>query len=130
MNVVMLPRYREGLFTLGVMLAAICAGAGLPFRGGTATAVSAADIASFPGKVVGIQGGDTITVLEADGEKRIGLCGVDGPERHQVFGSRARRVTADLALGNTVTMHVRELDRHRRTIGETILLGAARNTAI
>ena len=44
------------------------------------------------GRVVGIQDGDTLTLLDANRrEQRIRLAGIDAPEARQRYGQAARR---------------------------------------
>lgn len=65
--------------------------------------------------------GDTITVLH-DGRLRVvRLNGIDAPEWGQPSGQQAKQFTADLALGKTVTVRIREQDRYERTIADVIL---------
>jgi micrococcal nuclease len=49
------------------------------------------------------------------------LYGVDAPESKQAFGSRAKQFTSGLALGKTVTVRIRDVDRYERAVGEVIL---------
>jgi len=75
----------------------------------------------FHGRVVGIADGDTITVLHDGRAEKIRLYGIDAPEKSQAFGERAKQFTSGLAFGQTVSVHVRDHDRYRRTVGEVIL---------
>ncbi len=45
---------------------------------------------------MGVSDGDTITVLHNGKGERIGLHGVDCPEKRQAFGKRVKQVTSDL----------------------------------
>jgi endonuclease YncB( thermonuclease family) len=76
---------------------------------------------SFSGKVVGISDGDTIRVMHDGRAERVRLWGIDCPESHQPFGTRARQFTGDLAFGQDVKVLVRDVDRYGRTVGEVIL---------
>jgi micrococcal nuclease len=53
--------------------------------------------------------------------ERIRLSGIDCPEAKQAFGTRAKQFTGDLAFGQVVTVHVRDVDRYKRTVAEIIL---------
>lgn len=76
---------------------------------------------SFSGKVVGISDGDTIRVMHDGSAERVRLWGIDCPESHQAFGTRAKQFTGDLAFGKDVKVLVRDVDRYGRTVGEVIL---------
>jgi micrococcal nuclease len=75
----------------------------------------------FTGRVVGIQDGDTLEVLQEGKAVRVRLHGIDTPERRQAFGTRARQFTADLAFKQQVTVLVRDTDRYGRVVGEMLL---------
>lgn len=70
----------------------------------------------FSARVVGIQDGDTITVLRGAQQVRIRLYGIDCPERGQPFYRRAREFTASQVFGKTVTVEVIEQDRYGRLV--------------
>lgn len=80
--------------------------------------VAAAD---FTGLVVGIADGDTITVLHEGRQERVRLNGIDAPEKRQAFGQKAKRFTADLAFGQTVTVREFGRDKYGRVIGDVVL---------
>jgi endonuclease YncB( thermonuclease family) len=75
----------------------------------------------FSGKVVGITDGDTISVLHDRRAEKIRLDGIDCPESHQAFGTKAKHFTSELTFGKTVTVKVKEKDKYGRTVGEVIL---------
>lgn len=77
--------------------------------------------ARFSGRVVRILDGDTIEVLRAGRPVRVRLHGIDCPERHQAFGTAARKFTAERAFGKAVTVLVRDKDRYGRTVGDVLL---------
>jgi micrococcal nuclease len=76
---------------------------------------------SFSGKVVGIADGDTIEVMHTGRAERVRLYGIDCPELHQAFGSRAKQFTSGLAFGKNVGVQLRDVDQYGRTVGEVIL---------
>jgi micrococcal nuclease len=85
----------------------------------SASAVSAAG--SFSGKVVGVSDGDTIRVMHNGRAEPIRLFGIDCPELHQAFGSRAKQFTSSLAFGRIVNVSVKEKDRYGRTVAQVTL---------
>ena len=72
---------------------------------------------TITGKVVGVAGGDTITVLQNKTQYKIRLWGIDCPEKHQAFGQKAKQFTADMVFGKEVEVHVDTQDRYGRSVG-------------
>ncbi len=72
--------------------------------------------ATFSGKVIGIADGDTIRVMHNGMAERVRLWGIDCPEGHQAFGTRAKQFTSTHAFGTTVTVIVKDVDRYGRTV--------------
>ncbi|NLJ26386.1 MAG: nuclease [Deltaproteobacteria bacterium] len=72
---------------------------------------------AWSGKVVGISDGDTITVMHDGKGEKIRLYGVDCPESHQDFGSRAKQFTSGKVFGKTVDIEPVDTDRYGRTVG-------------
>ncbi|MDP1946867.1 MAG: thermonuclease family protein [Nitrospirota bacterium] len=81
----------------------------------------AASPQQWTGRVVGIQDGDTLTVLRGATQIKIRLHGIDCPETAQPFGSRAQQKTAELAFGRTVIVQPGKADRYGRTLAVVIL---------
>lgn len=80
---------------------------------------------AWPGKVVGISDGDTITVLTQDKrEIKIRVYGVDCPEKSQDFGTKAKQFTSDKVFGKTVEIDPVTMDRHGRTVGMVSVNGS------
>ena len=75
----------------------------------------------FSGREVGVADGDTITVLVGVEPRRVGLVGIDAPEKGQPFGQRAKQAISRLVFGRTVRVVVRGQDRYGRTLGEVLL---------
>jgi len=72
---------------------------------------------AWSGKCVGIQDGDTITVLtEGKRQVRIRLYGIDCPESGQAFGTKAKQYTADMVFKKDVEIKSTDTDRYGRTI--------------
>ena len=114
-----MPAYMRDRFIFALILAVVCSISALLSQNGNVSASTA--MAAFTGKVVAITDGDTIKVMHNGQAERIRLWGIDCPESHQTFGSRATRFTGDLAFGKVVTVHVKDIDRYHRTVGEVIL---------
>jgi endonuclease YncB( thermonuclease family) len=72
---------------------------------------------SFTGKCVAVHDGDTIGVMHNGVEEKIRVYGIDAPELHQDFGSRAKQFTSDLVFGKIVTVEVKNRDLYGRTVG-------------
>lgn len=80
---------------------------------------------TITGKVVGVQEGDTLTVLTADrAQVEVRLHGIDAPDLRQPFGARAKQVLSGLTLGRPVEVVARYTDRSGRTVGEVFVTGA------
>jgi hypothetical protein len=73
---------------------------------------------AFTGKVVGVADGDTISVMRGGRAVKIRLHGIDGPEKRQAFGTRAKQFTSDMAFGKEVTVRIQTTDRYGGIIGE------------
>jgi len=80
----------------------------------------------FTGIVTGVPDGDTLAVVAGDRTVRVRLHGIDCPEKDQPSGTAARRFTADLALGATVTVVEQDIDRYGRIVA-TVILPDGRN---
>ncbi len=78
------------------------------------------------GKVISIQDGDTITVLQGTTSYRIRLDGIDCPEKGQAYGNAARQFTSDQVFGKTVKVTWKEKDRYKRYLG-TVFTPAGKN---
>ena len=56
-----------------------------------ASNLDAADLATLTGKVVNVNDGDTLRVVDASGtQHRVRLQGIDSPATKQAFGTKAR----------------------------------------
>lgn len=78
----------------------------------------------FQGRVVGVQDGDTITVLDSsNANHRIRLQGIDAPEKGQAFGTRSHQNLSQLTFDRVVTIEWSKHDRYRRIVGKVTLDG-------
>lgn len=74
------------------------------------------------GKVISIEDGDTITVLDAAKERhRIRLEGIDAPERGQAFGTRSKELMRQEVGGKDVVIIWTKKDRYGRILGDVLL---------
>ncbi len=77
----------------------------------------AASARDLTGRVVGIQDGDTVTVLDAANQQhRIRLAGIDAPEKAQAFGTAAKDHLARLAFGKQADLRCAKRDRYGREV--------------
>lgn len=72
---------------------------------------------AWTGKVVGVADGDTIKVMHGGKAEKVRLYGIDTPERHQDFGTRAKQFTSDKVFGKVVRVETIDHDRYGRTVG-------------
>lgn len=72
---------------------------------------------AFPGLVVSVHDGDTITVLTEDNRQiKIRLYGIDAPELRQDFGTRSKQAMAAMVHGRQVEVEAVDQDRYGRTV--------------
>lgn len=76
---------------------------------------------TFAGLVVRVSDGDTITVADANTERRVRFAQIDAPEKKQPFGPEAREKLASLVLGKSVTVEYDATDRYGRIIGQVVI---------
>jgi len=76
------------------------------------------------GKVVAVEDGDLLTVLDAEKRQhKIRLDGIDAPESSQAFGAKSKQSLSDLVFGKTVTVTSSKTDRYGRIVGKVTLHG-------
>lgn len=74
---------------------------------------------TFTAEVVGVNDGDTITVLDsAKVQTKIRLHGIDAPELKQAFGARAKEALSSKAFGKSVRIVRKDVDRYGRAVAE------------
>ena len=80
------------------------------------------------GKVIHVQDGDSITVLdEAHTQHKIRLSGIDAPERRQAFGNVSKESLAEQVAGQSVAVEWDKVDRYGRKVGKVLLGGLDSN---
>jgi micrococcal nuclease len=71
---------------------------------------------AWKGRVVSVLDGDTIEVLHGRRAERIRLYGIDCPESHQDFGSKAKQFTSEWVFNKIVGVEPVDTDRYGRTV--------------
>ena len=78
-------------------------------------------------EVVGVNDGDTVTVLlktdEEKKQRKIRLATIDAPEYNQPFGKKSRRHLSDLVYRKEITINKMGQDRYGRIIAEIFVDG-------
>jgi endonuclease YncB( thermonuclease family) len=70
------------------------------------------------GEIVAVADGDTLTLLDAQGQRqRVRLAVIDAPERDQAYGKASGMALSQLCLGIEAHVRVDTLDRFGRTVG-------------
>ncbi|MGH8728247.1 MAG: thermonuclease family protein [Burkholderiales bacterium] len=86
--------------------------------------LSSAQAEEMHGTVVGISGGDAITVADDHGkEHRVILLGIEAPALSTPLGSRSYQRLADLLYNVPVSVDVRGRDNFQRLLGKVTLNG-------
>jgi endonuclease YncB( thermonuclease family) len=77
---------------------------------------------TLQGKVVKIADGDTVTIVDNQGQKhRIRLAGIDAPEKDQPYGGVSTQGLVELILNKNVTIEYEKLDRYKRIVGKVLV---------
>ncbi len=73
---------------------------------------------SITGKVTGIADGETIIALRQNDrtQHKIRFYGIDGPESHQDFGTRAKQFVSDLVFKKDVRVVQKDKERYGRVV--------------
>lgn len=70
------------------------------------------------GKVIKVADGDTITILEENGDKtRVRFYGIDAPEKKQNYGIKSLDVLKNLIDKKEVEIEVKDKDQYGRVVG-------------
>lgn len=73
---------------------------------------------TIKGKVIKVADGDTITILEENGDKmRVRFYGIDAPEKKQNYGIKSLDVLKDLIDKKEVEIEVKDKDQYGRVVG-------------
>ncbi|WP_298829417.1 thermonuclease family protein [uncultured Piscinibacter sp.] len=82
------------------------------------------------GRVVAIQDGDTLTVLDSSKtQRRVRLAGIDAPEKGQPWGNHSKEGLSSLAYGKQVEVQWHKRDRYGRMVGKVLVEGCDVNLA-
>ena len=84
----------------------------------------------WQGMVVGISGGDTITVLHEGMGEIIRLYGIDSPEKGQAFSKRAKQFTSSMVYGKTVEVEPNDTDQYGHTVALIYVDGKSLNETL
>jgi endonuclease YncB( thermonuclease family) len=91
-------------------------------------AVQAAAADTLAGKVIAVNDGDTLIVVDgAEKRHRVRLAQIDAPERKQAFGAASRRSLAEICLRKAATVEAVETDTYGRVIGKVTCAGVDAN---
>jgi endonuclease YncB( thermonuclease family) len=75
-------------------------------------------IFALDGRVVGVSDGDTYTILTQEKQQvKVRLHGIDCPESHQAFGSKAKQFASSLVFSKDVSVEIVDKDKYGRTVG-------------
>ena len=72
---------------------------------------------AWPGKVIHVADGDTISVERNGKVVKIRLYGIDTPEKSQWYGQNAKAFTSAQVMGKIVDIEKIDIDRYRRVVG-------------
>ncbi len=83
-----------------------------------------ASVWPWPGKVIGISDGDTLTALR-DGrdQVKVRLYGIDAPEMGQPYGDAAKWALSGMAFGQVVEIQDTDRDKYGRTVAHVLVSG-------
>ena len=76
------------------------------------------------GKIIHVQDGDTITVLDdTNTQHKIRLTGIDAPEKRQAFGNDSKQSLVEQVAGQSVAVEWLKVDKYGRKVGKVLLAG-------
>lgn len=75
------------------------------------------------GTVISVYDGDTITLNNYSGTKKIRLAGIDAPEIKQAYGLDSRDALRQDVLNQPVTVDTTKQDKYGRSVGKVLIDG-------
>lgn len=78
-------------------------------------------LADWSGRVVWVQDGDSLIILQGGEKRTIRLQGIDSPEKGQPFAREATQTAIQLAKNRQVTVKEKEKDRYSRIVAQVFL---------
>lgn len=84
----------------------------------------------WQGMVIGVGDGDTITVIHNGKAVKIGLYGIDTPEKSQSFGKTAEQFTSVMLYGKTVEVETKGIDPYDRFVALVNVGGKSLNEVL
>jgi endonuclease YncB( thermonuclease family) len=91
-------------------------------------AAGAAAADTLSGKVIVVNDGDTLVVVDAAAKRyRVRLAQIDAPERKQAFGAASRKSLAEICLHKPATIEALQTDTYGRVIGKVSCAGVDAN---
>ena len=90
-------------------------------------AAAAAHAETFEASVVGVQDGDSLTVMRERQRVRVRLVGIDAPEHKQPYGDQSRKSLTTLCWKKKASIAWVEKDSHQRLLGRVNCSGVDAN---
>lgn len=75
------------------------------------------------GTVIAVHDGDTITLQNESGQKKIRLAGIDAPELNQPFGVESRIALIEAVIEKQVHVEASKTDKYGRVVGKVVVDG-------
>ncbi len=75
------------------------------------------------GTVIVVNDGDTITLQNESGQKKIRLAGIDAPEINQPYGAESHSALREAVIDKSVLIETIETDKYGQVVGKVILDG-------
>ena len=73
-------------------------------------------------RVVGVNDGDTITVIDnSRNQYKVRLAGIDAPEKRQPFGDRSKQALSSLVFDRQVLIDLGKTDRYGRIVSKVVV---------